>query len=329
MSPERSGSTMLQMMLEAHSKIYGLPEPNLLPPLKHMGYYGACQGEIAYDGVNQAIGFQEFINLHPDREGFFLEACRAYANKIYAGFFAARPEARYFLDKTPPNVLVWDLVVKLYPRAKYVVLVRHPVAIIHSYAKSFFLGDYERMSRARLRLPEYIASTAAFLREAAVPKCVIKYEEIVANPETEAKRILQFIGLDFEPAVIDYGQKPHVTGTMGDPITAMREKKPVEAFSRAWIQAVRDDPAKMRHAEKMLAPIRREDLRDYGYPLENIWEPLKAADASPARKPSPLQYLRWYHFKRFLFLSLQRAARTRIGRRLLTSVRYYCDVLLR
>ena len=37
--PPRSGSTLLARMIGAHSLIYGRPEPHLLTPLAHLGYY--------------------------------------------------------------------------------------------------------------------------------------------------------------------------------------------------------------------------------------------------------------------------------------------------
>jgi hypothetical protein len=48
-----------------------------------------------------------------------------------------------FLDKTPAYGLVLPFLAKLYPRARYVVLTRHPLAVLSSYAGSFFEGDYD------------------------------------------------------------------------------------------------------------------------------------------------------------------------------------------
>ena len=38
-SSPRSGSTLLERMLASHPLIYGRPEPHLLTPLAHLGYY--------------------------------------------------------------------------------------------------------------------------------------------------------------------------------------------------------------------------------------------------------------------------------------------------
>ena len=39
LGPPRSGSTLLMRMLSSHSQIFSRPEPHLLTPLAHLGYW--------------------------------------------------------------------------------------------------------------------------------------------------------------------------------------------------------------------------------------------------------------------------------------------------
>ena len=65
----------------------------------------------------------------------YLDALRAYANTLYQRVLPS-PDL-HFLDKTPENVRFWPFLLKLFPHARYIVLTRHPAAIMHSVATSF------------------------------------------------------------------------------------------------------------------------------------------------------------------------------------------------
>src|SRR5262249_42652243 len=138
----RSGTTLLARMLSAHTQIYGRAEPHLITPLAHPGYFG--KGPNApYDPNNAAQASREIVAEIPLHEAGYLEAPRAYPDSMYAQMMQrAPPGKRFFLDKTPAYALVLPFLTKLYPHAKYVVLTRHPLAVLSSYVESFFDGDY-------------------------------------------------------------------------------------------------------------------------------------------------------------------------------------------
>lgn len=335
LSPERSGSTMLQMMLEAHSQVLGVPEPCLMVAMKYLGYYAAPQ-RAPYDPVNQSLALREFVQRLPGGEADYLDACRAYSDTLYTRMLQTDPARSFFVDKSTPNVLAWDFIVRVYPQARYIALVRHPLAIVHSYARSFFVDDYALMAQSETRIPEHIRSVAAFLREARVPRLHVRYEDIVHQPEVQARQILDFVGLPFEPAVIEYGSRPHEAGSMGDPINARRESRPQPAYAGQWIQALAADPDRRAIAERVLAEVSDQDLETYGYPRSQ-WPAELAAGAAqatgrPARgEPRAARSGRGglYALQRRGYFALRRLAERRWFRRRLESLRYYCDVILR
>jgi hypothetical protein len=141
--PPRSGTTLLMRLLSSHSAIYSRPEPHLLTPLAHLGYYETVDA-APFDHLRAADAARAFVADLPRGEQDYLDACRAYTDILYGRMLAARGKGKpCFLDKTPANALVLPFIAKLYPKARYVVLTRHPAAIFSSYANSFFNGDYE------------------------------------------------------------------------------------------------------------------------------------------------------------------------------------------
>jgi len=128
----RSGTTLLARMLGAHSMVYQRAEPHLITPIAHLGYFGKVQ-KAPYDQNNVEQALREFVADLPRGEADYLDALRAYTDTMYARIMATAPGKRLFLDKTPAYALVLPFLTKLYPKARYVVLTRHQLAILSSY----------------------------------------------------------------------------------------------------------------------------------------------------------------------------------------------------
>ncbi len=131
----RSGTTLLARMMGAHSAIYQRAEPHLITPIAHLGFYGSVQ-KAPYDPVNAAQAIQELVADLPRGEEDYLDALRAYTDTLYGRMLATAPGKRFFLDKTPAYALVLPFLTKLYPKAHYLVLTRHPLAILSSWVES-------------------------------------------------------------------------------------------------------------------------------------------------------------------------------------------------
>lgn len=331
LSAERAGSTMLQLMLESHSSIYGVPEPNLMAPMKYLGWFGAPPLDALYDPVNQALGLKEFVGRMPQGEKDYIQACRLYANHLYRKVCEKQPGALYFLDKTPSNILVWDVLVRLFPKAKYIVLLRHPYALIDSFADSFYLGDYARMSGEHTRIKEHLEKISEFMSCSDVPRIVTRYEDIISRPQEETTRLLSFLGLHFEPAVVDYSRAEHEKGSMGDPLKiAEHTKAPVKNTAGRWVHHYQENPEKLRYANQILAPLSDKILEDCGYPRAELLVPLEKARAQGLPpKPGKRRFGSYYWQRKLYFFMHDQVRRHAFIKKTVEHIRYYCDLLLR
>ena len=131
----RSGTTMLMRMLNVHSEIYTRPEPHLLTPLAHLGFYDYVE-KAPYDQFQAAQAVKAFVDDLPGREKDYIEGLRAYTDILY-GRMLEPTGKQYFLDKTPAYALILPFISTIYPRAKYVVLTRHPFAIFCRSQRAF------------------------------------------------------------------------------------------------------------------------------------------------------------------------------------------------
>lgn len=330
--PPRSGSTLLMRMLASHSHIYSRPEPHLLTPLAHMGVYDNVD-RAPYDQLQSASSLAELIRDLPRGEQDYLDAMRALCETLYGRLLSTQPKPM-FLDKTPAYALILPFVTRVFPEAKYIVLTRNPCSVWDSYAESFFDGDYAAARDFNPILQRYVPAMATFLRERPVPFVHVRYEDIVADPEPQLRRIYEYLGVPHEPETVEYGrEKPAVQGGLGDPIGVNQHSRPVTSSLEKWARNAAADPERVQVLRELVGALDPADVRTWGYDPSTLFEPLDRVDVDRARAKliADRKKDRWdrYKLQRRLLVWLRRDIhKSRLGR-VLTRVRFVCDVLLR
>jgi hypothetical protein len=322
----RSGTTLLARILAAHPAIYGRAEPHLITPIAHLGYFGNVQ-KAPYDPFNAEQAVREFVADLPRGEADYLDALRAYTDAMYGRMLEARPGKRFFLDKTPANALVLPFLTRLYPRSRYVVLTRHPVAILTSYVSSFFDGDYDVALAHNPILARYVPALAKVLRERPVPLVHVRYEELVARPEPIWEEVCGFLDVPYEPAAIAYGDAGEDFKGLGDPTGVARHDRPVTSSVARWAAEVASDPAKLAIVNRVVEEIDPADLETLGDPREAILADLEAARGAQAPRPRkvPLRYA----MERKVLVAVRRNIHQNALGRALKRLRFALDVVLR
>ncbi|MFH1419646.1 MAG: sulfotransferase [Planctomycetota bacterium] len=217
----RSGTTLLRKILDSHTQIHAPAETWFLLPLVDMW----C-GEHAAEGSpsRQAAAA---IQGHLDFDQF-LECCRAFA----ANFYQARipPEATYYVDKTPFYLRLADLLPRLFPEAKFIVLTRDPRGTVWSQHTWKHIdspapeGHFESVAEDNRVLDK-------FLQAHPDRTLHVQYEQLCTEPESAARVLCEFLNLPYESGMIDYGLKPHHEG-YGDEKTREHDRPHVEAVRR-------------------------------------------------------------------------------------------------
>ena len=322
----RSGTTLLARMMGAHSAIHQRAEPHLITPIAHLGYFGNVQ-KAPYDPFNAEQAIHEFVGDLPRGEADYLDALRAYTDVMYGRMLATAPGKRFFLDKTPAYALVLPFLTKLYPGAHYVVLTRHPLAVLTSYVESFFDGDWKVALEFNPILARYVPALARMLRERPVPLVHVKYEDLVRDPETHFRRVCEHLGIPFEADAIAYGEKSDAPKGLGDPTGVQRHTRPVTGSVSKWAAEIAANPETLRMVSRVVNQLDPADLETLGYPRDKIVAQLESAAGAPVpiKRDAPTRYA----LERKLLVALRRnIQRNRLGR-VLKRVRFALDVLLR
>ena len=325
----RSGSTLTARMLGAHPAIHAPPEPHLITPLAHLGYHAAVD-RAPYDPVITRRAHQELVAALPGGEADYLDAVRALSDHLYRRLLEASGRER-LLDKTPAYALVLDFLQDLYPAARYLVLTRHPMAVWSSYVDSFFDGDFRAAHAHNPILERYVPAIARFLREARVPFLHLRYEELVADPEGQMRRACDFLGLPFDPGMVDYGEREGAGGEsvkgLGDPMTVGREKRPTTRPVARWARDLAGDPDRIEQARAILDRLVDPDLEAWGYARAAIEAELERIPSEGRRRRR--RPLNRYTLERKLLVLLRRNIHRNAFGRAVRRVREACDVLLR
>jgi tetratricopeptide (TPR) repeat protein len=181
----RSGSTLLEQMLASHPDIEGAGE---LPYVSEL-----AAGLRRSGGPTYGIDYLEAVAALAPTE--LVAMGEAYLDRASAHRRLARPR---FIDKRPGNFPHLAMLHLMLPNAKIVDVRRHPAACSLSMFTSFSL-------KARLTLPElgrfyrdYLDFMAHF--DAVLPGRVhrVFYEDLVADPEGELRRLLDYLDLPFD-----------------------------------------------------------------------------------------------------------------------------------
>jgi tetratricopeptide (TPR) repeat protein len=187
----RSGSTLVEQMLSSHPAIEGTAE---LP------YITAIAKRLEeFDGARLGVGYPEVLGkLDP---AVFEELGKEYLARAGMHRKLDRP---FFIDKKPPNWFHIGLIHLILPNAKIVDVRRHPVACCLSMFKQYFNKPRPRQAELARFYRDYVEQMAHFDRVLPGRVHRVIYEDMVANPEAEIRRLLDYLGLPFNESCLRF-----------------------------------------------------------------------------------------------------------------------------
>ncbi len=183
----RSGTTLLDTFLMGH------PDTEVLEEFHMLGAAETVLGHVA------ELPSGSPAQLEEARRAYFAELDR-HADPSFPGLI---------VDKLPLNMLGLPVIYSLFPDARVIFAQRHPCdAVLSGFMQSFTLNDamacfLDIADAADL----YDVAMGVFTRARdALPLAThtLVYESLVADPEASMRPLIDFLGLDWRPELLDH-----------------------------------------------------------------------------------------------------------------------------
>jgi tetratricopeptide (TPR) repeat protein len=198
----RTGTTLVERILGSHTQVFAAGELNSF-----------AESLTALVAPRKPTGRQEFIRFSAQVDSEALGRAYMESTQAFTGG-AAR-----FVDKLPLNFLYCGLIYRALPRARIIHVRRDPMDACYAIYKTLFkqaypysydleeLGNYylayrELMDHWRAQMPGVILD--------------VDYEALVADPEAQTHRLLDYCGLSWEEACLDFhrNEAPSMTASL-------------------------------------------------------------------------------------------------------------------
>ena len=206
----RSGTTLLQRLLSAHSGIFTFPETH---------YFCVIEKQIQFDSSGNVLPScleKVFEKVYEKMEFTFLpeekeclrksaEAKTLTSKKIFE-FIVGNQLSRLYpdihhknsfrwLEKTPNHAHYLERMIQFYPRAQIIHILRHPVPAIFSRKLKFPFNRETPLTELALRWNRMMMDVERFRQSFSDRIHTLRYEELISDLEKELKIVKAFLDI--------------------------------------------------------------------------------------------------------------------------------------
>lgn len=201
----RSGTTLLEQMLDAHPSLQSMDE---------RPFFNVLANRLDDHGISVPQDLHQLDQHACDelRKDYLQLVCTKIARRWDA----------QLVDKNPLNMLWLPLIHRIFPRAKFILALRHPCDVLISN----YMQNYKAsvLAAACASLPQlaaaYVTAMECWLHHVEVfqPNVLVsRYEELVADPGAHAQRIAEFLGVRDPSPMLRFDQHARDKGYIATP----------------------------------------------------------------------------------------------------------------
>lgn len=235
-SQPRAGSTMLQAILSNVEKVNTTSEHWMLLPFLSLFKPSMIKATYNYDIATDA--FFNFLEKNNSVHNFKSDYKKFILNQYSK---TQTSDNNIVIDKTPRYYEIFDVIYDLFPKAKFILLKRHPVAVLNSIMKTWDRYSFKKLSHHHIqdifKAPFLLDRWTKKYNKATNVK-ILKYEKIIENPDKEIENIFNWLELDYYPDVLNYSTNHSFQGKYGDPKGVHLNKKPSNNSVDQWINGL-------------------------------------------------------------------------------------------
>ena len=188
----RSGTTLLDNILSSHPNISTLEEKPMIAMVKK-----SLNKLASYENLKK-LNLHDLQNL---QEIYLDELTKYLPNKLLHG--------KVFIDKLPLSIIDVSLILRIFPKAKFILAIRHPLdCILSCFMQTFNLNDaMANFLNLKNTAELYNKSMKLFDIYESIFKLdlhLIKYENLIFSLKDETTKLLKFLDLNWEKEIDNY-----------------------------------------------------------------------------------------------------------------------------
>ncbi|WP_369935162.1 tetratricopeptide repeat-containing sulfotransferase family protein [Xanthomonas tesorieronis] len=244
----RSGTTLLEQMLDAHPQLCAMDER---PFLQGLAERSERRGLAWPDGLGEL-------------DDAACAALRAEYWQSVRGVVQLQPGQR-LVDKNPLNLLRLPLIQRLFPNAHIILALRHPCDVLLScYMQAFRSPAFAVLCSSAQRLAQGYADAMAFWLyhvDLLQPRALeLRYEDLVADPQAQVARLGSFLELEQPERLLEFQRHARAKGFISTPSYA----QVVEGINRKGLDRWRP----YREFFKPVLPLLQPYLQRWDYRID-------------------------------------------------------------
>lgn len=216
----RTGTTLIERIITARDDVHSSGE------LQQFGLAVKRMGGAQISGMISSDTVREASHIDPKNLGeVYMETTRSL-----------RSDLPHFVDKLPVNYLYAPLIAAALPNAKIIHVTRDPMDSCFASYKQFFAEAYfhsydqGEMARHHLRYRHLMDHYRAVLGDRMIE---VAYEDVVEDMEGQARRLMNFLELDWQDASLEFHKQKSAVTTAS--AAQVREKTHSRSVGR-WRQ---------------------------------------------------------------------------------------------
>ena len=201
----RSGTTLLDTILRSNTKIEVVEEKGML---------SAAESFLKKNGHNGLAGELIPSQLNLEAQKIYRREFNKYINTTLAD--------KVYIDKLPLNLLQASLIHQIYPAAKFILALRHPMdTILSCWMQNFLLNSAMANMVDLDRIVEFYCIAMETFKICRTNYNLnvheIRYEDLINNFQKESEAVLKFLNLQWEPEMENYQDTAIKRGRINTP----------------------------------------------------------------------------------------------------------------
>lgn len=201
----RSGTTLMEQILDSHPRIQAMEEKSTVARMVNR----AMDMMDAQQCALEDLGETQVAELHAL---YFMEA----------GKYVELIPGNILLDKMPLNTVDVPVIARVFPDAKFILAIRHPCdvslsCLMQNFAANAGMANFFTIGDTAHLYAQVMGAWLQYVRLLPLNFHKIRYEDLVADVALESRKLLEFLGLPWDDAVLEHTAHARQRGAINTP----------------------------------------------------------------------------------------------------------------